>query len=197
MSAWSLGAKVVERPSATFPSPPPAPLEEGAGPAGAEDPVPAPAVPAPAAPKAAPGNIDVLVTWIPGEVIAFYSTVVLALQPEKKDGASPPLDITGLGWLVLGIALASLLTFLAAWSKTDDLTKPQEKELGARVALAAAAFTIWSFVVPGSWWYSIEWVAEHSTVVPIVAGIIGLVFGFVAEGTVLRVKKKAAAGGAA
>jgi hypothetical protein len=139
-------------------------------------------------PSKVPG-IDTLITWIPGEVIAAYSAVVLALQPSAEDGALAPLKVTARGWLIGAIVLAALLTWLGAWSKSDDLTSAQTKEALARSLFAALAFAIWSFVVPASWWYSHKWAADNVTVIPIVAGIGGLVFALFAEGIVRRVGK--------
>jgi hypothetical protein len=127
-----------------------------------------------------PPGIDRLIEWIPGEVIAAYSAAVLALQPD--DGST--LKITP-GWLLAGgIGFAALLTFLGAWSKKKEI---QKLELAFRIVFAAAAFAIWAFVVPGSWWHSLDWVARNEPVVPVVAGIVGLAFALFAEGTVLRV----------
>jgi hypothetical protein len=127
-----------------------------------------------------PPGIDRLVEWIPGEVIAAYSAAVLAMQPD--DGST--LKIT-LGWLLAGaIGFAALLTFLGAWSKKEPMRK---LELVFRIAFAAVAFAIWAFVVPGSWWHSLDWVAKNESVVPVVAGIVGLAFALFAEGTIWRV----------
>ena len=126
-----------------------------------------------------PPGIDKLVEWIPGEVIAAYSAAVLAMQPD--DGST--LEITP-GWLLAGaIGFAALLTFLGAWSKKEPIRK---LELVFRIAFAAAAFAIWAFVVPGSWWHSLDWVAKNEPVVPVVAGIVGLAFALFAEGTIWR-----------
>ena len=57
------------------------------------------------------------------------------------------------------------------------------------MVLAATAFAIWSFVVPGSWWYSIELISKNQTIIPILAGLIGAAFGLFAEGLVRRVGK--------
>jgi hypothetical protein len=139
---------------------------------------------APAEPGAP--SIDTLITWIPGEVIAAYAAIVLALQPEQTGSESVSIKITSWGWLVAGIVFAAVLTWLGGWSKTDKLGGTARKELAARVMLASIAFAIWSFVVPGSWWYSIDKVAEYQTIVPIAAGLVGVVFGLFAEGVVRR-----------
>jgi hypothetical protein len=138
----------------------------------------------------APVSLDTLVAWIPGEVIAAYAAIVLALQPEQTEGGgAPPIEVTAYGWLIGAIAFAAALTFLAGWSKTDDLDSKAAKELGTRVFLAAVAFAIWSFVVPASWWYSIDQIAENQKLIPIVAGLVGVAFGLFAEGLVRRVAR--------
>jgi hypothetical protein len=131
--------------------------------------------------QANPPGIEKLVEWIPGDVIAAYSAAVLALQPD--DGSK--LEITP-WWLLAGaIAFAALLTFLGAWARRDKIRKGQ---LLLRMVFAATAFAIWAFVVPGSWWHSLDWVADNEPVVPIAAGVIGVAFALFAEGAVLRVE---------
>jgi hypothetical protein len=128
-----------------------------------------------------PPGIDRLVEWIPGEVIAAYSAAVLALQPDDRS----KLEITP-GWLLAaGIGFAALLTFLGAWSKKDPIVR--RLELLFRIVFSGAAFAIWAFVVPGSWWHSLSWVADNEPLVPVAAGIVGLAFALFAEGAVLRI----------
>ena len=164
MSAWAVGATARKR------------RREGVGPMEGGDEVA----------EAAP-SVDTLVAWIPGEVIAFYAAVVLALQPEEEAGTSQPLEITSKYWLIAAVALAAVITLLGGWSGTTKLTGPERRELLVRAGLAAAAFALWSWVVPGSWWYSIDDVAEHSEVALLVAGVVAVVFSLFAEGIVRRV----------
>jgi hypothetical protein len=140
-------------------------------------------------PTKVPG-IDTLITWIPGDVIAAYSAIVLALQPTADDsGSAAVLEVTGKEWLIGGAVFAAILTWLGAWSKTEDLSPAETRETIARMVAAAFAFAIWSFVVPGSWWYSLDWIEEHASVVPFIAGLGGLAFALLAEGIVRRVGK--------
>jgi hypothetical protein len=128
-----------------------------------------------------PPGLDKLVEWIPGEVIAAYSAAVLALQPDDQS----TLKITP-GWLLAaGIGFAALLTFLGAWSKKEPILR--KLELAFRIPFAGLAFAIWAFVVPGSWWHSLSWVADNEPIVPIAAGIVGLSFALFAEGAVNRI----------
>jgi hypothetical protein len=128
--------------------------------------------------------VDALVAWIPGEVIAAYMAVVLALQgTNNTNGVAKP---TGLGWLIGAIIAAGLLTLLGGYSKSRDLTHNQWVELGVRVALSAFAFALWSLVLPGSWWQSINKIADNAPVVAIVAGLVAVAFGLLAQGIVQR-----------
>jgi hypothetical protein len=166
VSAWSVGSGVAVKRQA--------PVVEGGALEGVAD--------RPATDD--PPTVDTLVAWIPGEVIAAYAAIVLALQPE---GGDPPVaNVTSGWWLSAAIAAAAVLTFLGAFSKSDDLTGGQWLEVGVRMILSGAAFAIWSLVVPGSWWYSIESFADNTKLVPIVAGIAGAAFGLLAQGIVRR-----------
>ena len=104
-----------------------------------------------AAPQTPPvASVDTLITWIPGEVIAAYAAIVLALQPEQGSAPEPPpVEITSKWWVVAAVIFAGLLTWLGGWSKSDELDGGARKELAVRVILAGVAFAIWSFVVPG------------------------------------------------
>jgi uncharacterized membrane protein len=128
-------------------------------------------------------SIDTLVTWIPGEVIAFYAAIILALQ----SGTSAPLKVTSNVWLLVGVVLACAITWLGGWSKVKELESPTRNELIARTILAGIAFIIWSFVIPGSYWYSIAEVADNQAIVPILVGVIGSTFALLAEGIVRRI----------
>ena len=132
-------------------------------------------------------SLDTLITWIPGEVIAAYAAIVLALQPKAEDESVFPLKITSGWWLIAGMLFAGILTWLGAFSKSDDLGGAEARELTARVGLAAVAFAIWSVVVPGSWWYSRQVIADNPAVVPIIVGLLGTSFALAAEGIVRRI----------
>lgn len=127
-------------------------------------------------------SVDTLIRWIPGEAIAFYTAIVLALQSD------PPaeLTVTAFGWLAIGIAAAMVLTLLGGWAGPDKFDLSNTVELALRTLFAGVAFSIWSLVIPGSWWYSIETIAENREIVPIVAGLGGAAFSLFAEGFVRR-----------
>ena len=128
-------------------------------------------------------TVNTLVEWIPGEVIAAYMALVLALQ---ADGASGTPEPTSLWWLVGAIVAAGVLTFLGGFSKRSGLNGREWLELGVRVVLSAAAFALWSLVLPGSWWQSIHDIADNAAVVAIVAGLAASAFGLLAQGIVQR-----------
>jgi hypothetical protein len=166
MSAWGIGATTATRRGV------------GVKRAGADSATVEPAVP----------SIDTLVTWIPGEVIAFYAAIVLVLQPGASVAGGPaPFKVTSLGWLVLGFILACAITWLGGWSKVKKLESPARNELIARMILAGVAFLIWSFVIPGSWWYSIARITDNQVIVPILVGVFGSAFALLAEGIVRRI----------
>lgn len=134
-------------------------------------------------------TVDSLVAWIPGEVIAAYMALVLALQSnDTTDGAAKP---TALGWLVGAIVAAGILTFLGGFAKNRDLTRAQWVELVVKVVLSAVAFALWSLVLPGSWWQSINTIADNAAVVAIVAGVAAAAFGLLAQGIVQRLPQSA------
>jgi hypothetical protein len=132
-------------------------------------------------------SVDALVAWIPGEVIAFYTALVLAFQPQQEGDTAPPLEITSEWWLIIAVLLAAGISWLGGWSRATNLTGAQTVELALRSVLAAFAFALWSFVVPGSWWYSIDDIAENQDVVLLVAGVAAVMFSLFAEGIVRRV----------
>jgi hypothetical protein len=178
MSAWGIGARTVTRRR---------PVVHAQVATTSGDTVSVPTVPGQVVDEPAAPSIDSLIAWIPGEVIAAYAAIVLALQPEQAEGADPPpVEITSYWWILVGVIFAALLTWLGGWSKADNLDTKAAKELTARVILSGVAFAIWSFVIPGSWWYSIDKIAENQTLVPILAGLVGTAFGLLAEGVVRR-----------
>jgi hypothetical protein len=132
-------------------------------------------------------TVDALVAWIPGEVIAAYMALVLALQGKENTGGVP--KPTALGWLIAAILAAGLLTFLGGFATSRDLTHSQWLELGVKVVLSAFAFTLWSLVLPGSWWQSINTIGNNAAVVAIAAGLGATAFGLLAQGIVERLRQ--------
>jgi uncharacterized membrane protein len=129
-------------------------------------------------------TVDTLVAWIPGEVIAAYMALVVALQ--GNDNTNGVVNPTSLWWLVGAIGASGVMTFLGGFSKSRHLTSNQRRELGVRVVLSAIAFALWSLVLPGSWWQSLKTIADNAAVVAIVAGIAAAAFGLLAEGIAQR-----------
>ena len=176
MSAWRIGTSTAVHQSATAGA-----ARAGAERAGGVEGGGGAARAAAPEPPATP-SIDTLVKWIPGEVIATYSAIVLALQPDAGD-----LKITSSGLLIAGIVAAAAVTFAAGWSATDDLDGRATRELAARTVFAAGAFAIWSLVVPGSAWYGWGEVADAGEAVPLAAAFGGALYALIAEGSVRRI----------
>jgi hypothetical protein len=87
------------------------------------------------------------------------------------------------------MCLDAALTWLAGWSKTDDLDRVKAADLVVRTMFAATAFAIWSFGVPASAWYSIDTIGDNPELIPVLAGIVGVAFGLLAEAVVRRVPR--------
>jgi hypothetical protein len=128
-------------------------------------------------------TVDTLVAWIPGEVIAAYMALVLALQGDDTSGVVKP---TSVWWLIGAIGAAGLLTFLGGFSNSTYLSGEEWLALGVKVVLSAMAFALWSLVLPGSWWQSIHDIADNAAVVAILAGLAAAAFGLLAQGIVQR-----------
>jgi hypothetical protein len=129
-------------------------------------------------------TVDKLLAWIPGEVIAAYMALVLALQGSDATTVEP----TSAGWLIGAIAAAGVLTFLGGFANPLNLDRGDWRELLVKsVVLSPIAFTLWSLVLPGSWWQSVDAISDHAPEVAIVAGIVATAFGLLAQGIVALV----------
>ena len=132
-------------------------------------------------------TVNKLIAWIPGEVIAAYMALVVALQ--SPDAAT--VEPTSFGWLIAAIAAAGVITFLGGFTNPHNLDGRDWFELVLKsVLLAPVAFALWSLVLPGSWWQSIDWIAENAGAVAIVAGICAAAFALLAQGIVALVNPK-------
>lgn len=128
-------------------------------------------------------SVDTLVKWIPGEVVAAYSAIVLALQPGGTAAGEPsPLEPTAWGWIVAGAVVAFLLVLGSGLLKSTTHPARLWWELLCRALFGAIAFGVWSFVVPGSWWYSIPDIAANKAVLQIAVGVVGLLLAMLFEG---------------
>jgi hypothetical protein len=128
-----------------------------------------------------------LVSWIPGDVIAAYMALVLALQHNAQTDVTMP---TSKWWLIGAIAASGVFTFLGGFAKSPNLAGwEQWLELSVRVLLSACAFAIWSLVLPGSWWQSIDKIANNAAAVAVIAGVAAAAFGLLAQGIVNRLPK--------
>ena len=117
---------------------------------------------------------DLLTKWIPGDALALYVPAVTVLA----GGGGPP----SAPLLVAMIVATPLFTIGSAFAVG---------RVGRRVWVAAllsgVAFAIWSMSVPLSGWQQWDVVATNSRGFAIGAAVIGILFGYVAEGITLRV----------
>lgn len=126
-------------------------------------------------------TVDKVLAWIPGDVIAAYMALVLALQGSDAETIEP----TSGWWLIGAIAAAGVVTFLGGFANPIALDGRDWLELLVKsVLLAPIAFALWSLVLPGSWWQSIDRIANNAPVVVIVAGICAAAFALLAQGVV-------------
>lgn len=112
--------------------------------------------------------VDKVIKWIPGDVLAIYVAAVTALG----------LDNPRLWLTIVAIALAPVLVVLGALS-LDQAERPTKISLRAGLALGATA--IWTLTVPGTGWLEIDAVANNPKTVAVIAGIVGLVYGLLAD----------------
>lgn len=117
---------------------------------------------------------DRLTKWIPAESLALYLPGVSLLRTGHKPSA-PAL------WFVLLItAVTPIFVLLGAWGT--------RRRVGAETWLAALlsifAFAIWSLSVPFNGWQAFSVISETSGNVAVVAAVVGLLFGQLAEALV-------------
>jgi hypothetical protein len=158
----------------------PAPEDEGHGGAVATTAPPAapPQPPAPAQPPAGTtlqNAIDRLTKWIPGDVLALYVAGVTALAAAK--GARPSVA------LLLCFAVVALL-WVPASAFASSGSVPKRTWIPA--GLAAVAFCLWTLSVPFSGWQRWSFVGDNQAAVAIVAALLGIFFGFFADGVTKR-----------
>lgn len=142
----------------------------------------------PTAPSREDG-LTAIVKWVPGEVIGAYAALVLALDSGERD----PRAVTGTQWLwvfAAGALVMALVGGALEWRRQNPsavhLPADKRAELVIRGILAFAAFLLWSLVIPGSastqgW----SWGVANAHVLPIVVPFAAVVFGLVAEYTLL------------
>ena len=119
---------------------------------------------------------DRLTKWIPGDTLAIYAPGVTLLSASH---AQPSVV-----FLVIMIVATPLFTLGSAFSTGNPLTPA----VWAAAILAAGAFAIWSLSVPINGWQRIGVIADNKGAVAIGAAIVGILFGYFAEGITKRVK---------
>ena len=113
--------------------------------------------------------VDKLTKWIPGDVLAIYGPGVTLIDALH---AGPSLI-----FLVIMIVLTPVFVLAVAF-KAGPVTRAVYVSAG----LATVAFLIWSLSVPLNGWQQLESVAAHRGYVAIGAGIVALLFCYLAEG---------------
>jgi hypothetical protein len=112
--------------------------------------------------------IDKVTVWIPGDVIALYvAGVTLLLEQNSRPSVL---------FLVIMAIVTPGIVLLGAWAagRFEPVTR-------LRALLALIAFLVWSLTVPGSGWQELDFVANNQAGTTIVAGLVGLFFGILAE----------------
>jgi hypothetical protein len=161
MSSWRIGA------------------EAGGGTAGGPAAFGGPGTDAAAETSPVATAIDRLTKWIPGDILALYVAAVTAFAAESGSKPSPLL-------LVVFIALSALFVIGASFATTGEV--PRAALLPA--VLAALAFTIWTLSVPFSGWQRWGFVSDNQASVAVVAAVLGLLFGYAAEGFTKRAARR-------
>lgn len=119
---------------------------------------------------------DKLTKWIPGDTLAIYVPGVTLLSATHPRPSAV--------FLVVMIVATPLFTIGSAFSTGNPLTRT----VWVAAILATGAFTIWSFSVPISGWQRIGIIADNKGAVAIGAAIIGILFGYFAEGIIKRIQ---------
>lgn len=119
--------------------------------------------------------IDVVVKWIPGEVISFYATAIVVLA-----GDDPSARPSRVLWIVTAPATAAIVvlgsrTAGKSWRSTSILA-----------LLALVAFLIWSAAMPMSGWMTLGSLQSSASAVAVGAALAGMVFSRFAEWCVTR-----------
>ena len=120
---------------------------------------------------------DKLTKWIPGDTLAIYAPGVTLLSSSQ-----PRPSVV---FLIVMIVATPVFTIGSAFSTGNPLTRT----VWVAAMLAAGAFTIWSFSVPINGWQHIGIIADNKGAVAICAAIVGIVFGYFAEGITKRISK--------
>jgi hypothetical protein len=122
--------------------------------------------------------IDRLTRWIPGDVLAIYVAGVTALT---SPGGKPSV-----AFLVAMVVATFLVVVLGAFSTGE----PIKARTWAAAALGGLAFAIWTLSVPMSGWNRLSIVADNKDAVAITAAVVGLLFGYFADGVMVRIGRR-------
>jgi hypothetical protein len=121
------------------------------------------------------GALDKLTKWIPGDTLAIYAPGVTLLGVTA--------DEPSLLFLIIMILVTPLFVLGVAFSTGGTLSR----QIVMAAILAMAAFAIWSLSIPSNGWQSLSLIADNKGVVAVGAAIVGILFGYFAEGITKRV----------
>lgn len=113
--------------------------------------------------------IDKITVWIPGDVVVIYVAGVTAILSQSTE--------PNVLWLVVMAVVTLVYVPFAAWVTRKQITGA----VWGRAILAVVAFLIWSLTVPASGWHQLEAVAKNPGWVALIATLVGLFFGVLAE----------------
>jgi hypothetical protein len=175
MSVWRIGAEASSAARRTGissyqidASPPASPP---ASPTPSPPPSPTPSPP----PSPVKDALDKLTKWIPGDALAFYLASVTVAGAATN--ARPSVVL-----LIVFIVLTPLWVVGSAFGASGSIPK----NILLPAGLATIAFTIWTLSVPFSGWQRWDVVHDHQAGVAIVAAVVAVFFGFLAQGLVKR-----------
>ena len=113
--------------------------------------------------------IDMITVWIPGDVVVIYVAGVTGLLTQSNE--------PNVVWLVVMAVVTLVYVPFAAGVARKQITGA----VWSRAILAVVAFLIWSLTVPGSGWHELEAVDRNPGWFALIATLVGLFFGVLAE----------------
>ncbi len=137
-----------------------------------------------------------IVKWIPGEAITLYAGIlgVGAAQGVLTGDETPQellerIEAGSLGWFLVGVIVAAALVITGAFAAPrDPNVRISIVGLAVRVALALAAFALWTSALPGSWMYSLNFIRDMGAAYALLLVPAGLAFAAIAEWLTRRIR---------
>jgi CBS domain containing-hemolysin-like protein len=119
--------------------------------------------------------VNRMTKWIPGEAVALYVAAVTAFSAAAN--ARPSVVL-----LIAFVLVTGLIVILGEFATTGSI--PKKSLLSA--VLAMVAFVIWSLTVPFSGWQRWSSVHDNQAAVAVLAAVVAVLFGLLAEGVKKR-----------